>query len=285
MGMKSGILVLAFVASAAFAGSELDRAQKLYNHTDFAAAVSALSSAPQKDAPTLRLLGQSYFMLGEYKKATEVLERAVAADARDSDSYTWLGRAYGRRAEISFALSAVGYAGKARTNLEKAAQLNPANSEAVNDLFEFYLQAPGFLGGGFEKASRLASQIARRDPIEGNYAQARLAEERKQFDTAEAHLRRAAQMAPEQVGRVLDLARFLAKEGRFDESDKTFLQAEKVAPDSPKILFARADTYIKSKRNIETARQLLKRYLAANLTPEDPPKLEALKLLKQASGA
>lgn len=285
MGIRFVFSAAFFLAIPAFAGSpEFDKAQKLYNHTEFNAAIGLLSAKSQQDPAALRLLGQSYFMLGEYKKATEILERAVQANPNDSDIRTWLGRAYGRRAETSFAVAAVGFAGKSRANLEKAVQLNPANSEAINDLFEFYLQAPGFLGGGLDKADRLANQIARQDPIEGNYAKARLAEEHKQYATAEAYLRRAIQMAPDKVGRVLDLAKFLAKQGRFEESEETFSAAEKVAPDAPKVLFAHAATYIKSKRNVETARQLLKRYLAANLTPEDPTKLEALKLLKQASG-
>ncbi|MGI8989389.1 MAG: tetratricopeptide repeat protein [Bryobacteraceae bacterium] len=283
--MRLRITVLTCLAAAALtAAPDLDQAQKLYNHTEFQAAIEVLSPSADQSAPALRLLGQSYFMLGEYKKSVEMLEKAVSFAPRDSDSYTWLGRAYGRRAETSFALSAAGFANKSRANLEKAVQLNPANTEAVSDLFEYYLQAPGFLGGGFEKASRLANQIAQRDPAEGNYAKARLAEEHKEFGTAEELLRRAEALAPRQVGRVLDLAKFLAKQGRYEEAERAFAQAQKVAPDSPKVMFARADAYVKSKRNIETARELLKRYLAANLTPDDAPKSEALKLLKQASG-
>jgi Flp pilus assembly protein TadD len=128
--------------------------------------------------------------------------------------------------------------------------------------------------------------VARRDPAEGAYDRARIAEARKQYGPAEQYLKRAAELAPHQVGRLLDLAKFLAKQGRFEESDRTFLEAEKVAPDAPKVLFAEASTYLKANRNIETARELLKRYLnASNLTPDDPPKSEAERLLKKASGS
>jgi hypothetical protein len=88
------------------------------------------------------------------------------------------------------------------------------------------------------------------------------------------------------VGRILDIAKFLAKQGRYEESDLAFLQAEKVAPDAPKVLFAKASTYIKTNRNVDTARELLKKYLmASNLTPEDPPKSEAQRLLRKVSGS
>ena len=41
---------------------------------------------------------------------------------------------------------------------------------------------------------------------------------------------------------------------------------------------------IRAGRNLDTARDLLKRYLAATLSPDDPSRREAEKLLKQAGG-
>jgi hypothetical protein len=59
-----------------------------------------------------------------------------------------------------------------------------------------------------------------------------------------------------------------------------------MAPNSPRILYARADSYIRTHRNLSAARQLLKQYLASdNLTPEDPPRGEVLKLLRKTEGA
>ena len=206
--------------------------------------------------------------------------------SRQLSYLTWLGRVYGRRAETSFAFNALGWASKSRTSLEKAVQLDPANWEAVDDLFEFYLQAPGFMGGGLDRAEKLAEIVTRRDPAEGAYDRARIAEARKQYGPAEQYLKRAAELAPHQVGRLLDLAKFLAKQGRYEESDRTFVQAEKVAPDAPKVYFAEASTYIKTNRNVDTAKDLLKKYLnASNLTPDDPPKSEAEKLLRKVSGS
>jgi tetratricopeptide (TPR) repeat protein len=160
--------------------------------------------------------------------------------------------------------------------------LDPKNKEAVNDLFEYYLEAPGFLGGGLDKAAAVAENIAALDPVEGLWAAARIAERRKDYGKAEEQLRRAMQAAPMQVGRIVDLAKFLSKQGRIEESEQTFRAAERIAPDNPRLLYNRAETYIKAGRNIATARELLKRYLAANLSPDDPSRQDAEKLLKQA---
>jgi Flp pilus assembly protein TadD len=262
---------------------DLAEARQLYGHTDYRGALKILLSGDADLGPVQFWTGRSYFMLGEYKKAQEAFEKAVAASPRNSEYYNWLGKAYGRRAETSSFITAPSYAAKARDNLEKAVILDPHNSEAVSDLFEYYLDAPGFLGGGIDKATALSVKIGEMDPAEGQYAMAVIAEHRKEFNSAEAHFRRAMELAPRQVGRVLDLAKFLAKQGRTQESDQVFAQAEKVAPDDPRILFERASTYIQGKRNTDQARELLRQYLKSPLTPDYPSREEAEKLLKTAS--
>lgn len=279
------LFLFIFAAVAAFAASgSLDRARALYDRTDYQGAVQILGDVEPKTAAVWELMGRAYYMAGDFKKATECLEKAVALNPRDSNAYHWLGRAWGRRAETSSWFTAIQYARKTREAFEKAVELNPANAEAVNDLFEYYLEAPGFLGGGLDKASKLVEQIRALDPVEYHYAQARLAEKRKEYAKAEEQLRRAVELAPRQAGRVLDLAKFLAKQGRFQESDAAFEQARKLAPENPKVLFEEAQTYVKSKRNLALAQELLKRYLEAPLSPGDPPRSEALKLLRQAQG-
>jgi tetratricopeptide (TPR) repeat protein len=262
-----------------------DRAGLLYSHGDYAGVIAALAGA-RKDPASLELLGKSYYMQADFKHAVEALEASAALDPQSSSIQTWLGRAYGRRAETSSPFSAYGYAKKSRQAFEKAVQLDPHNGEATGDLFDFYLQAPGMVGGGIEKARNLVPAITAIDPGYALVEQAKLDEAVKQYGSAEARLRRAIEIAPHQLGRVLDLAKFLAREGRYRESEESFSHAEKLAPNSPRVLFARAETYVNTKRNAAEARDLLHQYLAlTNLTPDDPPRSEALKLLRKVEGA
>jgi len=177
------------------------------------------------------------------------------------------------------------HAAKARQYLEKAVALSPHYSEALNDLFAYYLEAPGILGGGLDKAEAIAQRIAERSPAEYHFAEAQLAEKRKDYPSAEQHLHRAMEESPREVGRVIDLATFLARRGRMEESDATFAQAEKLAPNDPRIAFAHARIEVEHKRNLDEARQLLKKYLQSAITPDDPPKQSAEKLLQQAQGS
>ena len=273
---------LAWMAWAA--GPDLDRASKLYNITEFQQSLEVLQAVPNKDAAVYELMGRDYYGRGEFQKAIEALEKAAVLAPGNSGVYLWLGRSYGRRAETSSMITAPGFANKARRFFETAAQLNPANLEAQSDLFEYYLEAPGFLGGGLDKAEATAAQMGRISPSEGQWAEAKLAEKRKESSSAEAHLRRAIELAPQQVGKLLELARFLTKQGRYQEADQSFERAEQVAPNDARVVFARAESYVKTHRNLEVARNLLKRYMSMDLNAEDPPRSEAANLLRQAQG-
>lgn len=283
-----GVLAVLFtgLASAYDAPPDLSDAQKLYRHTDFNAVIKLLKPSAAGNAPACALVGQSYLMLGDPNKAVEYLGKATALDPSQATYFIWLGRAYGRKAEIAFPLLAARDAAKARASFEKALELDPTNPDATDDLFEFYLQAPGFLGGGFDKAARMADKIAQRDPAEGVFAKARLADERKDYSTEEAMLRRAIELAPKSPRRLLDLAVFLARRGRYQESDATFVEARQFAPQAPRVLFREASTYIHENRKPQEARELLKQYLSSTAVgPDDPSKQEAEKLLRKLSGS
>ena len=276
-----------FIALGAVPGQSSDalgKAEELYNRTDYRASLETVRAGGAASSQANFLIGRDYFMLGDFKEASGAFERSLALEPGNSNYALWLGRAFGRRAETASPFAAPRYASKARMYFEKAVALDPNNTEALNDLFDYYLEAPGFLGGGYDKAERIARAIAARNPAEGHFAQAQLADRRKQFDTAEEQLRRAVELAPHQVGRILDLARYLAHHGRTAESEAAFDRAEKLAPDSPKVSFARAKTYVEQKRNLEQAKVLLQQYLRSNLTPDDPSREQAQKLLKEASG-
>jgi tetratricopeptide (TPR) repeat protein len=279
------LFLLTFSALAVWAASpEFDRARTLYNLTDFEQSIKVLQSAPVKDAAVQALIGRDYYMLGDYRRATEALQKAVAADPASSEYALWLGRAFGRRAETSTVLTAPGHASKAREFFEKAVQLDPRNLEALSDLFEYYLEAPGFLGGGIEKARGLVPRIAALSPSEGYWAESRVSQKGKEYRDAEEQLRRAIDAAPQQVGKLVELAKFLAGQGRIHEADQSLARAETIAPGSPKLMYARAELYIRTNRNRDQARELLQRYLDSHLTPDDPPRADALKLLKQVRG-
>lgn len=262
-------------------GPHLNEAESRYQRTDYEGSLGLLRD--QSDgAGTNFLKARDYYMLADYRKAIDSLQKAIATQPENAEYMDWLGKIYGKRAEVSNPLLAPGLAVKARQCFERSVELDPRNSEALEDLFDYYVEAPGFLGGGYDKASDIASKIAAVDPSEGHFVRAKLAQKRKEFAEAESHFRRAVEADPHAIGHRIALARFLANQGRIRESDEVFGAAQKEQPQAARLWFARADILIRQNRDLGEAKALLQRYMQASLTVDDPPKKQALELLKQA---
>ena len=277
------MLALLLGAEAAYAG-DLTQAESLYKRTDFEGSLKLLDKQSSDAAETF-LIGRNYFMQGDFKNATEYIQKAATLAPTNSEYMDWLGRTYGKRAETSNILAAPGYASKARQAFEKSVELDPKNNDALSDLFDYYLEAPGFLGGGYDKAVAVTNKLAAIDPAEAYFERAKLAQKKKEYQSAETHMRQAIAVAPHELGHLIALARLLANQGKERESDAVFLEAQKVNPNAPQVWFARADVLIKQKRNLNEAKLLLQKYMSASITVDDPPKGEARRLLKQAGGA
>jgi tetratricopeptide (TPR) repeat protein len=273
-------LLLSVVTLSRGAGTDLERAEGLYQRTEYRSAINILLPLAPKYAAVYALIGKAYYMDGQYKSSTTYLEKAVAEDSLNSSYYDWLGKAYGRRAEQSCFLTALAYARKTRESFEKATILDEANLEALGDLFEYYLEAPGVVGGGIDKAENIAARIRRLNQVEGHYVLARIAEKRGDAPMAERQYRTAMQLAPGDIGRVIDLASFLSRRCRYQDSEELFAVAGQMAPDSPKLMFARAASYVQTGRKLPEARALIQRYIESRHTPDDPSRSEVEGLLK-----
>src|SRR5437870_3832716 len=100
--MWRGLIVVCFGLASAWGASEaVDQAAKLYRQTSYEDSLNLLSALPEKDARVFDLIGKNQFMLGDFKKAAESYEKAVAAEPSNATYEHWLGKAYGKRAETS----------------------------------------------------------------------------------------------------------------------------------------------------------------------------------------
>jgi len=278
--VAAGLLLLSVVTLSRGASTDLERAEELYQRTDYRSALNILLPLSPKSAAVYALIGKTYYMDEQYKNSTTYLEKAVTEDPLNSSYYDWLGKAYGRRAEHSCFLTALADARKTRESFEKATILDEANLEALGDLFEYYLEAPGVVGGGIDKAENIAARIRRLNQVEGHYVLARIAEKRGDAPMAERQYRTAMQLAPGDIGRVIDLASFLSRRCRYQDSEELFAVAGQMAPDSPKLMFARAASYVQTGRKLPEARALIQRYIESRHTPDDPSRSEVEGLLK-----
>jgi tetratricopeptide (TPR) repeat protein len=242
------------------------------------AAQSEIAKSPN-DAEAHFLLGRAYYSLKNWDKSVSELEKAASLDSRSSLYQLWLGRAYGEKAsDVSF-LSAMGWAKKTRQAFERAVQLNPESVEARSDLTEFYMNAPGFLGGGATKVNEQIQKIAAKDEARAVEFRARLAEKDKNYTEAEQEFRKAVAASGNQTSYWLDLASFYRRRSRWDDMEKAIQTAVGSATVKPGALFEAAEILHRAGRNLNSAADLLRKYLASDKKEEEAPVFRAHYLL------
>lgn len=188
-----------------------------------------LRQAPD-DAPSNFFLSQIRNAFGDYTTPETLAERAVALDGRVAKYHRQLAEVLGVKAQHAGPIQLLFLARKFRKEIDTAIGLDPKDLQALRDLMEFYLLAPGIGGGDPEKAAEIAERIAALDTAEGFLAKARLASFHKQPGQAEALLRKAAAVQPASYRAQIELAHF-------------GLNAEDAAKDAMKIDQSRAEPY------------------------------------------
>jgi tetratricopeptide (TPR) repeat protein len=236
-------------------------------------AVSSLQSTVSSDptnAEAFNLLCRAYFNLSNWDQAISACARAVALDPGNSQYHMWLGRAYGEKADTSHFTSALSLARKLRAELETAVKLNPANADARTDLAEFDLEAPGILGGDLAKAEAQARALDRLEPAKADWVRGRIAEKKKDFDTAEKNYRAAIEASHGSGDAWFNLALFYRKTGRVNDMQDAIQKISAAPVIHPEILMEAADVLIRAGRDSSVATQLLQRYLSADSSSADP---------------
>ena len=279
-------LVITLAAAPASAKAAPMLAQDLLNQGRVDDAIAQLQERIRKspgDAEAHHLLSRAYLMIEAWDKAVGPAEQAVALQPDNSNYHLWLGRVYGRKAEHSIFFKAVGWARKCRAEFERAVELNAANVPARTDLAEYYVEAPSFLGGGKDKARSQADEIAARDKAAAHMVRARVAEDDKDYATAEREMWQAIADSKEPAGYWLDLAAFYRRQDRLNEMEDATNKA--VAADKEKdpfILVQAAALLLRAGRNLSGAASLARKALSAPATVEGAPSFQAHYLLGQA---
>jgi len=234
------------------------------------------------DAGAHNLRCRAYFSLGQWDRGVGDCEKAVRLDPDNSRFHMWLGRIYGEKADKSGFMTAAGLAGKVREQFEEAVRLDPNNVEARTDLAEFYLEAPGIVGGGRDKAQQQADALLRLEPARGHWVNGRLAEKRKDFEAAEKEYRAAIEATHGSASNWLNLGLFYKHRERWNEMEQTLTRVRSAPLDRPDALVDAADVLIHTERNLPEAVQLLKAYLRSGTKVEQAPVFKVHYLLGAA---
>ncbi len=209
-----------------------------------------------------QLLCLLYRSIDRFDDAIHECEAARDLQPGNSSALLELARTYGVKADHAGPLTGMRMVGRIRESFEKAAELDPKSIEALSDLGEFYVEAPGVVGGGLDRARTVLAQLkplsaARAHRLAGMIAA-------KSGDTAAADKEFAAELAsgpaPEAY---VDLAVYNRKRKQWAAAESNALLAiEKDTAHGPDTIDA-AETLLLLKRGLPAAQKGLEDYLGS----------------------
>jgi tetratricopeptide (TPR) repeat protein len=143
-----------------------------------------------KDDVALWYLGRA--VAGDEKKRGELIPRAeqcIKEMPQSARCHSALGSMYGVLASSGGMTAGMKYAGKIKDMFLKAVELDPKNFDMRRDLNQYYLIAPGIVGGSVKRAIENSNDFAKIDPARGQLLRAEAHIYEKEFAKAETLLR------------------------------------------------------------------------------------------------
>lgn len=273
--VASRVLLVSLVLATAAGAQDtpLARGLRAFEERRYAEARAPLLEASRLTRPDPRAalyLGRIELLEGDASSAVEWLERAVDAAPRDAEAHRWLGRAYARQARRANRLRQVRLAGKVRGAFESAVRLAPSDVEARRDLLQFYLVAPGVVGGGTDKARVQAREIARLSPMYGRLAAGWVSEAEGDAATARRAYEAAAAAYPDSAAPLLSLAALQQRAKAWNEAIATFERVLARHPASGEALYGIGRTAGMGGVQLDRGASALERFIAGRPGENQP---------------
>lgn len=269
-----GIIVLS-AAARAQNGSEGIASFLAHRYSDAQRELDAAVRSHPNDARLHQYLGRVALHETRFRDAIAHLERATQLEPSVATHQLWLGRAYGQLAVRSSLTKKFGLAKRSRSALERAVGLDPSSIEARSSLVQFYLLAPGLVGGSTSKARAQATEIAKHSAFHGALARAWIAEDRKDYDGAAREYRQAIALSPDSLTAYWGLAQLWQRSERFDSSFALMGELIRRRPDAMPAHYYYGRASSLSGQQLPVGVQALQRYLAYEPHEGDPPRSSA----------
>jgi tetratricopeptide (TPR) repeat protein len=234
------------------------------------AAAEALAKRTPDDADAWVALTRARLQARQPAKAIEAAERATRLAPGNAQAFYWLGNAYGNRIGEVNMVSKMSLAPKLRDAFEKAVELDPALLDARSSLIEFYMQAPGVIGGGVDKARAQATAIGKYDRARGLLAEGSIARHQKNLPQALKVYQQAHALKPGDAPIRLALLLTQQDAGRWDEAYETARKwsVDEPANGTPRYQLGRLAA--QSGKYLDEGEAALRTYLKLPRKPGDP---------------
>jgi tetratricopeptide (TPR) repeat protein len=233
-----------------------------------------LAQDPQ-NAEAHNLQCRIYLQEQRWNDAIKACQAAVKLMANNSSYHLWLARALGEKADRVAFFTAFKMAKQIHVEFETAAKLDPHSASALSDLGEFYVDAPGIVGGGLDKAEKVAQQLDAFAPDRAHYIRARIADNQKDYARAETEYKAAIAGSKEPADAWMDLASFYRRRERYEDMIQAVHKGAALDTQHGVASADGASVLIRANRDLPFARQLLEQYLASSNKSEDAPAFQS----------
>jgi tetratricopeptide (TPR) repeat protein len=212
---------------------------------------------------------EAYYYLGwltinsDYAGAIEYLENAVNLNGSAAKYHLMLGNAYGVKAQRGGIFGKLGAASNCKAQYLMAISLDAKFTEARVNMIEFYLQAPGIVGGSVEKAVAESDTIKTYDPYAGYIAEARVHEYQKEKVKQEECYRKAISIDPKNFIAYKALWLMYMNENNVRQADEIFKKAVSSVTNTSDIYFQMGLFYV-GKNEFVKAREMFEATLKKN---------------------
>ncbi|HET7437785.1 MAG TPA: tetratricopeptide repeat protein [Thermoanaerobaculia bacterium] len=235
--------------------------------------LSCLLASPLAAATDVELFaaGKAALEQGDPEKAAGLLEKAVAAKPNNAEYHYVLGSAYGQWAQSAGMFKQVSLAKKVKAEFERAVQLDPRFYNARMGLISFYMVAPGFMGGGEDKALAQAAEMKKIDAFMGHRAYGAIYRIQKKMDLARKEAVEAVRERPTDPKAHAFLGSQYLAEKNYAASQPEYETALKLDAAFMPANMRIGQLLALQSKDYARAETLLKKYIAYKPADDEPP--------------
>lgn len=263
--MKIRLLASALLVPASILGAQSparDQGVEAFKARKYSEARAIFQPLASRDAVASYYMGRIAVNDDDLDKAVNYFEKAIELDGRNAEYYDWLGRAYGSKAQKASKLKQPFLAKKTRAAWERGLSIDPNNLDIMEDLVQYYLQAPGFLGGSKEKVREMINEVKKRNAYRGTVLAANICSSQKDSPCVEREIKAVIAGYPDSSWSYSSLAALYANARQYDKAFDVIDQRLKQRPNDAMAQYALGRTAAISGQQLERGEQALRNYIA-----------------------
>ncbi|MBC8181031.1 tetratricopeptide repeat protein [candidate division KSB1 bacterium] len=274
MGTRSKIEIIFLLLNCLFISTigtakndgKLDNAIKLFEEQKYDEAkkiFEQIASENPKNHEPFGYMGQIYLRQGDYDNSIDWYKKAVKLDGKNSLYHFQLGQAYGIKAQRASIFKKVGAAKNVKKEFAKAVELDSLNIEARFGLMQFYLMAPGIMGGDKDEAKNQAKEISKINKPEGHLAFGVIYEREENVEKAQIEYKQAIEADANILRYQYNLARVYGDNKKLDQAFEIYEKILKNNPEDLTAYYQVGRLSSKTGENLQRGKECLHQFIQA----------------------